>query len=200
MKNLVSIFFVLLLFSCSATSVKEEKNAPIDDYLETQDLNNKKIIIIREKINNNVTIEIFEGKTFYYEGSNKYVKVEGIMEPLYNRQLWENMKRKYENKQNSEEWLKGDNWSKADFRYKNVFFYKKEKFPKPWKNEQFNFKEQYSVFSFSEPIFYDEKYVVFTIIKTSTYKKTFGGRSIVVMEKKDDKWIKIKEAGDGIYE
>jgi len=127
MKNLVSIFFVLLLFSCSASSVKEEKNAPIDDYLETQDLNNKKIMIIREKINNNMTIKIFEGKTYYYEEDDKYVKLEGVLEPFYNKELWEKMKAKYENKSNTEDWLKEERWTRKDFRYKNIFFFKKEK-------------------------------------------------------------------------
>ena len=84
-------------------------------------------------------------------------------------------------------------------RYKNIFFLKIDKLPKPWKNEEFKFNDQYEIFTFSEPIYYDEKYAVFTKIKTNTYSKTFSGRSIVIMEKKDGKWKVLQYVGDGVY-
>ena len=199
MKKLIYIS-IILFYSCSATAVKENRNTPINDYLETQNLDNQKIMIIKEKINNNVTIDIFEGQTFYYEGPEKYIKVEGVQEPLYNKQLWEKMKIEYENKLSSDPWLKGSKWSRKDFRHKKILFFEKEKFPKPWKNEQFKFDDYYKVFTFSETIYYDNnKYAVFTKIKTSTSLKTFGGRSIIIMEKKEGKWVILKEVGDGVY-
>lgn len=193
------ILSIILFYSCSATVVKEDKNAPINDYLESQNLDNKRIMIIKEKINNNVTISIFEGQTFYSEESDKYVKVEGVEEPLYNKQLWENMKARYENKLTTDHWIKNSKWTQKDFRYKNIFFFKIDKLPKPWKNEEFKFNDQYEIFTFSEPIYYDEKYAVFTKIKTSTYSKTFSGRSIVIMEKKEGKWKVLQYVGDGVY-
>ena len=200
MKKLICIS-LLLLYSCSSTSIREDKNAPINDYLETQNLDNQKIMIIKEKINNNVTIAIFEGKTYYYEESNKYVRVEGVQEPLYNKELWEKMKFQYENKSTSDYWIKDSKWTRNDFRYKNIYFFKKEKLPKPWEYDKSisKFREEYTIFTFSEPIYYDKKYAVFTKIRTSTYSRTFGGRGIVIMEKVNDKWVTIKEIGDGIY-
>jgi len=200
MKKLVPIFFALLLFSCSATSVKEEKNAPIDDYLETQDLNNEKIMIIREKINNNMAINIFNGKIYFEPLTEKYERFEGVQEPLYNKELWEQMKSKYENKSSTEDWVKESRWTRKDFRYKNIFFFKKEKMPKPWKNEQFKFDGYYTIFTFSEPIYYDEKYAVFATMRTTTNAKVFEGRRIIIMEKNNGKWVKVKEVGGSFYE
>lgn len=85
----------------------------------------------------------------------------------------ENEKAQYENKSITDEWIKGNNWTRKDFRHKNILFFKREKFPKPWKNEQFAFDEEYKVFSFSEPIYYDEKYAVLLKQKQTHLEKHF---------------------------
>ncbi|WP_394773841.1 hypothetical protein [Flavobacterium sp.] len=196
MKNFKYLFLIALYTSCSVT---KDKNGPINDYLESQKLGDQKVMIIKEKINNNVTIDIFKGKTFYYEGAEKNVKVEGIEEPLYDKKKWEEMKLKYQNKINTDRWVKGDIWNSKDFKKQNILFFERAKFPNPGKYEKFNFDDYYIIFSFSEPIYYDKKYAVFTIQKTDTYSKILGNTSILVLEKKKGKWVVVQGAGDGIY-
>ncbi|MBF4508744.1 hypothetical protein IRZ83_18885 [Flavobacterium sp. JLP] len=199
MKKVLYIFIISqFLFSCA---VNKDRNAPINDYISSLKLKNSdKIMIIQEKINNNVTIEIFKGKAFYYNGINKYVKVEGVLEPLYDEKSWEKMKSKYENKKIKDQWIKGDYWTLKDFKHQNIIFIKQEKFPNPGKYEKFDFQENYSVLSFSDVIYYKhKKYAVFTIKSTTTDYKNIDKTSILILIKIKDKWTVFGEVADGIY-
>ncbi|MEO8255337.1 MAG: hypothetical protein ABI554_13230 [Flavobacterium sp.] len=199
MKKVLCLFILSqLLFSCS---VNKDPNAPINDYVSSLELkDSEKIMIIEEKINNNVAIEIFKGKTFYYTGINKYIKVEGVMEPLYNYKDWEKMRSKYENKYIKEEWIKGDYWTLKDFKHQNIIFIKREKFPNPGKYEKFDFQENYQVFSFSDILYYKhKKYAVFVIKTTTTDYKDIDTTSILILTKIKGKWTVFGEVGDGIY-
>jgi hypothetical protein len=187
-----------LLFGCYAV---KDKQTPINDYLSSLNLKESdKIMIIQEKINNNVTIDIFKGKSFYYSGVNKFVKVEGVEEPLYDEKNWKKMKDTYEDKYIKDYWVKDNYWTLKDFKYKNIIFIKHEKFPDPGKYEEFDFKENFNVFSFSAPIYYrHNKYAAFTLIKTTTDYKTLASASILIMNKVKGKWIVLQKVGDGIY-
>jgi len=199
MKKVLCLFIISqLLFSCS---VNKDLNAPINDYISSLNLKDSdKIMIIQEKINNNVTIDIFKGKTFYYSGINKYVKVEGVDKPLYDEKNWEKMKSKYENKHIKDHWIKGDYWTLKDFKFPNIIFIKQEKFPNPGKYEKFDFQENYKVFSFSDVIYYKHnKYAVFTIKSTTTDYKDTDTTSILILTKIKGKWTVFGEVGDGIY-
>ncbi|TDW46615.1 hypothetical protein EV144_106289 [Flavobacterium sp. 270] len=199
MKKVLYIFITSqFLLSCS---VNKDINAPINDYISSLNLKDSdKIMIIEEKINNNVTIDIFKGKTFYYTGINKYIKVEGVNEPLYDEINWAKMKHKYENKSVRDYWIKGNYWTLKDFKHQNIIFIKQEKFPNPGKYEKFDFQENYKVFSFSDLIYYKhKKYAVFTIKSTTTDYKDIDTTSILILEKIKGKWTVISKVGDGIY-
>lgn len=199
MKKLLFIFISSqFFFSCIAT---KNQLAPINDYLSSLDLKDSDtIMVIEEKINNNVTIDIFKGKSFYYPGINKFIKVEGVEPPLFDEKNWEKMKCKYENKYITDRWVKGNYWKNNDFKHKNIVFIKQEKFPDPGKYEEFNFKENYKVFSFSNPIYYKHhKYAVFSLKSTTTDYKDIDETSILILTKKKGKWIVIEKVGDGIY-
>jgi len=199
MKKTLYIFIASqFLFNCS---INKDKQAPINDYMSSLNLKElDKIMIIQEKINNNVTIDIFKGKTFYYSGINKSVKVEGVEPPLYDDNYWLEMKSKYENKNNKDIWEKANLWSLKDFKHQNVIFIKQEKFPDPGKYEKFDFEENYKVFSFSNPIYYKHnKYAVFTIKSTTTDDKNIDESSILIMIKNKGKWTVLEKVGDGIY-
>lgn len=199
MKKVLCLFIISqLLFSCS---VNKDRNAPINDYISSLNLKDSdKIMIIQEKINNNVTIDIFKGKTFYYSGVNRYVKVEGVDKPLYDEKNWEKMKSKYENKHIKDHWIKGDYWTLKDFKFPNIIFIKHEKFPNPGKYEKFDFQENYKVFSFSDVIYYKHnKYAVFTIKSTTTHYMDLDTTSILILTKIKGKWTVFGEVGDGIY-
>jgi hypothetical protein len=199
MKKVLYIFIISqFLFNCA---VNKDPNAPINDYISSLNLKDSdKIMIIQEKINNNVTIDIFKGKTFYYAGINKYVKVEGVKEPLYDEKNWEIMKSKYENKEIKDQWIKGDYWALKDFKHQNIIFIKQEKFPNPGKYEKFDFQENYSVFSFSDILYYKhKKYAVFTIKSTTTDYKNIDATSILILTKIKGKWTVFGKVGDGVY-
>ncbi|MDQ6472486.1 hypothetical protein RB619_17735 [Flavobacterium sp. LHD-80] len=199
MKKLLFIFGVSqFLFGCS---INKDKNSPINDYILSLNLKGSdKIMIIQEKINNNTTIDIFKGKTFYYSGVNKYVKIEGVEEPLYEEESWQKMKNKYANKDTIDQWVKDDYWSLKNFKHQNIVFIKLKDFPNPGKYEKFDFEENYKVFSFSDPIYYKHnKYAVFTIKSTTTDYKDMDTTSILILTKIKGKWTLTEKVGDGIY-
>lgn len=197
-KALYSFIVLQLLFSCS---VSKNINTPINDYISSLDLKDSdKIMIIQEKINNNVTIEIFKGKIYFEPYTNKYERDEGVNEPLYDKKNWEKMRNKYENKYITDHWIKEDYWTLKDFKHQNIIFIKQEKFPNPGKYEKFDFQENYKVFSFSNVIYYKHnKYAVFTIKSTTTDYKNIDKSSILILTKTKGKWTIYGEIGDSIY-
>jgi hypothetical protein len=157
-------------------------------------------MIIQEKINNNVTIDIFKGKIYFEPYTNKYERNEGVNEPLYDKKNWERMRSKYENKYITDHWIKGDYWTLKDFKFPNIIFIKQEKFPNPGKYEKFDFQENYEVFSFSDVIYYKHnKYAVFTIKSTTTHYIYLYTTSILILTKIKGKWTVLEKVGDGIY-
>ncbi|TDW46618.1 hypothetical protein EV144_106292 [Flavobacterium sp. 270] len=199
MKKTLYIFIISqFLLSCS---INKDRNAPINDYISSLNLKNSdKVMIIEEKINNNVTIDIFKGNIYFEPYTNKYERNEGVNEPLYDKRDWEKMKSKYENKYIKDHWIKGDYWTLKDFKHQNIIFIKQEKFPHPGKYEKFDFQENYKVFSFSDLIYYKHnKYAVFTIKSTTTDYKDIDTTSILILEKIKGKWTVISKVGDGIY-
>ncbi|OXG00004.1 hypothetical protein BC749_108164 [Flavobacterium araucananum] len=199
MKKILYVFIISqFIFSCSAS---KDQNAPINDYISSLDLKDSdKIMLIQEKINNNVTIEIFKGNIYYEPYTNKYERNEGLNEPLYDKKDWEKMKTKYENNYIKDQWIKGDYWTLKDFKHQNIIFIKQEKFPNPGKYEKFDFQENYKVFSFSNVIYYKhKKYAVFTIKSTTTDYKNIDKSSVLILTKIGGKWTVFLDVGDGIY-
>ncbi|MBF4466849.1 hypothetical protein [Flavobacterium sp. LC2016-12] len=196
MKNFKYLFLIIFYCSCSAT---KENNAPINDYLESQKLGDQKIMIIQEKINNNITIDIFKGKIYFEPLSHKYERDEGIQKPLYDQVKWERMKAKYENNYITDFWIRNNNWTSKDFKLQNILFFERSKFPNPGKYEKFSLQDYYTIFSFSDPIYYNKKYAVFTIQKTNTSDMILGNTSILVLEKKNGKWVVVTGAVGGVY-
>jgi len=200
MKKAIYILIISsqLFFSCS---VNKDLNTPINDYISSLNLKKSdKIMIIQERINNNVTIDIFKGKIYFEPETSKYKRDEGVREPLYDKRNWEKMKSEYENKYITDQWIKENPWTLNDFQYQNIIFIKQEKFPNPGKYEKFDFQENYKVFSFSDVIYYKhKKYAVFTIKSTTTDYKDIDTTSILILTKINGQWTVIQKVGDGIY-
>ncbi|WGK95525.1 MULTISPECIES: hypothetical protein [Flavobacterium] len=199
MKNFIFLFIACqLLFSCKTVSFQL---TPINDYVSSLNLKDSDtIMVIEEKINNNVTIDIFKGQIYFEPFTSKYERYEGVEKPLFNEKYWEKMKCKYENKYIEDRWVKGDYWTINDFNHKNIVFIKQEKFPDPGKYEVFDFKENYKVFSFSKPIYYKHhKYVAFSVTSTTTDNKYIDDIFIVVMVKINGKWSVLEKVSDGVY-
>lgn len=199
MKKFMFILFVSQFFlSCV---VLKNQSYPINDYISSLGLKDSdSIMIIKEKINNNVTIDLFKGQIYFEPTTMKYERNEGVEKPLFNETSWKKMKYKYENIYVKDHWIKGNYWTVNDFKHKNIIFIERDKFPDPGKYEVFDFRGNYKVFTFSNPIYYKHnKYVTFSIAATTTDNKYIDDTFIVVMVKKKDKWVVIEKVGDGIY-
>lgn len=199
MKKFIFILITFQIFlSCEFL---KGQSAPINDYISSLALKDyDSIIIVKEKINNNITIDLFKGQIYFEPTTMKYERNEGVVKPLFDEKSWKKMKYKYENVYIKDRWIKGNYWSVDDFNHKKIIFIDRDKFPDPGKYELFNFKGDFKVFSFSNPIYYKHnKYATFSIVSTTTNNKFIDDIYIVVMLKKNGKWVAIEKVGDGIY-
>jgi hypothetical protein len=198
MKNVLNLF-IKIIFLFSFTLIKAQ-NEPINDYLETLNLKeNEKIMIIREKINNNITIDIFRKNIYLDPIQNENLR-QLKWSKIYNDKDWVIMKKKYEEDFVTDYWVKGNYWTLNDFKHKNILFWKQEKLPNLGKYEKFDFDENYKLFSFSAPIFYKNKlYAIFTFIESNTRYLQLGPANVIVMKKIKNKWVWFQSIHDGIY-
>jgi hypothetical protein len=202
MKNVLNLF-IKIIFLFSFILIKAQ-NEPINDYLETLNLKeNEKIMIIREKINNNNTIEIFKGKTYYDTKRKEYLNYIEGWNPIYDKKDWIQMKKIYEEDFITDYWIKGNYWTLSDFKHKNILFWEQEKLPNPGKYEKFDFEDDFRIFTFSSPIYYKKKMYALFSFRTTTTRHLVLGESgpnqIIIMKKVKDKWIFINGLFDGIY-
>lgn len=198
--------FLFILFFISNLLHGQDKNQAINDYLDTVIKDkNQKLIIIKEKINSDKTIEIFRGTVYLDPTTKKLVREGGVEKPLYNDKDWEIMKNKYKNKLPigaiSSLWLKNSFWCADNFSRKNVIFEELEEFYKRLeKGESYSLENAIEIYSFSNPIFYKKnKYVVFTVEPSKTNSITFFHEFIIVMKKVNNKWIIINKTFSNVF-
>jgi hypothetical protein len=173
---------------------RRDKYDVINSYFEiiVKKDSTKKIIVAKEKINNNSTIDIFKIKYIirYYGKGNSIAD-----NLLYNKTDWKKMQEKYKNNCNIGKyiWCNDDFWSENDFKYKKIVF---ESMNNNKGIELLVNKYDFDVcvYSFSEPIYYQNKnYLAFTFVKSyMTGSNTF----VVIMKKIKGKWIQTHEASD----
>lgn len=79
MKKYIFLFISLMISLFSSNCfISKSKNVFINDYLILLNLKNKKIMIIKEKINNNIIIGIFKGEILYFVEFCIKIKGEGV--------------------------------------------------------------------------------------------------------------------------
>lgn len=183
----ITLLIILLISSCSST---KDKHQALNDYFNTiiKDTS-KEIIIIKDKINSNQTIEIFKVNDVIIaidsEGNGK------TNTTLYNEKYWNKMYEKYaiNYKTGKNTWFVNKYWSIDDFDYKKIIFEDSYVGKADAFLEKYDYKPSIDIYSFSEPIFYRNKeFLVFTVNKSAT---PIGNSStyIVIMKKKRGKWI-----------
>jgi hypothetical protein len=178
---LITLLIISLISSCSST---KDKHEALNEYFNTVVKDTSKdIIVIKNKINSNQTIEIFKEGTIYGE-----TKLDTI---LYNERDWKKMEKRYaiDYLAGKNPWFTNEFWTKENFDDKKIIFEdsyvgKADAFLK-----KYDYKPSIDIYSFSEPIYYRNKgFVVFTVNKSATpigYSSTY----IVIMKKKSGKWI-----------
>lgn len=193
MKNYF-FYTVIILLSITNFSIKlyaqstNEKYKALNDYFETIIKDTTQVVLVaKEKINSNETLNIF--------GLNDIMIIDSAGngkgdDTLFNKKDFEKMKKEYENSCIAGKriwWCNDDYWSQDAFRYKKVVLESMNRD----KGIELIF-EKYNgididVYGFSEPIYYqNNKYVVFTV-----HKSHMAGTKtiIVIMKKFKCKWI-----------
>jgi hypothetical protein len=188
-KYLFHGFIILLFSSCSVTN---DKYNALNDYFETIEKDSiKKIFVAREKINSNYTLEIFKLNQIQAFDSKGHITTDT---KLFKEKDFEKLKGENPDPPIQDEriWATNKYWNKNDFKHNKIIF------------ESMNTKkgiesliEKYDksnicVYSFSEPIYYqNKKYLFFTNFKICIA----GGSSfVVIMQKIKGKWIRTHEA------
>jgi hypothetical protein len=201
MKNTLIIILIVTFLISSCSTVKE-KLSPINSYLKSKIQNNEMVIVIENKINNNFTIDFFKER-FITPINLNTIENSTIKNPLlYKENYWLELNKKYRNQNNDEIWLKNELWSQNDFINPKIKLVKEAAFPKPYVfNEYMTDKmDEVIVFSFSCQMFYkNKKYVLFAKAETTSKKQFINPNSIVIMKKKNGKWIIYQEIKSGDY-
>lgn len=188
---LILLYIITVSNNVFSQTDKDKFNA-LNDYLETvEEFSTKKIMIIRDKVSPNRTIFIL--KTDYIQAIDSLGKIKPIKD-FYNKKDWETMKRTYENKVLPEKNKAFVNkyWKENDFRKKNIAFVD---IPSgSWENAFLQYMDMdsslHSVYAFSSPIYYrNKKYLIFTFFKSNIYDGHSSSEYIVIMKKKQNKWI-----------
>lgn len=189
MKRYFVYIGIFLISSCSAT---KDKYVALNDYFETVIKDkNKEVIIAKEKINSNFTIDML--KLNEIQAIDPAGNITADAE-LYKEEDWERLKNEYQNTliKGIRYWDSNEYWAKNDFRHKKIVFEnmntKKgiepiiEKYDKP----------DICVYSFSEPIYYqNKKYIIFTTFEVCI---AGGYPFLVIMKKIKGKWILTHKA------
>jgi hypothetical protein len=181
-----TLLIISLISSCSPT---KDKHQALNDYLHTVVSDTlKEIIIIKNKINSNQTIEIFNVKDIISIDSK------GIGKPdttLYNEIDWKKMEERYaiDYLAGKNPWFTNEFWTKENFDYEKIIFEDSYVGKADAFQEKYNYRPSIDIYSFSEPIFYRSKrFIVFTVDKSRT-PIGYGQTYIVIMKKKRGKWI-----------
>lgn len=181
-----------------------EKYAVINDYLDSQIKDrSKKIMIFSKKTNTNVTLKILRLNDIYVLDSITWKYNED--KTFYKESEWEIARKKYSKNSIAEIENATDKageccWVAKNFNYKNVIFeelqpgstafiekYMSSKIAPIVKNV--DSLAHYKLYSFSEPIYYQNKeYLIFTFYK-SDLSGLSGSSIIIIYKKKNGKWI-----------
>jgi hypothetical protein len=182
----ITLLIILLISSCSST---KDKRQALNDYLHTVVSDtSKEIIIIKNKINSNQTIEIFNVNDIIAIDSNGIGKTDTT---LYNEKNWKKIKKRYAINYlaGNNPWFTNEYWTKDDFDNKKILFEDSYIGKADAFIEKYNYIPSLKVYSFSDPIYYKNKrIVVFAVDKTST-PIGYGETYIIIMKKKRAKWI-----------
>lgn len=171
-----------------------EKYEVLNDFLDKRIKDSsKKIIIMSEKINTNMTLRILRINDIYSVDS---ITRKGIKEDktFYKEEEWEKARKKYS--KNSIVEIENANsrggeccWIAENFNYKNVIF-EELHIATPEFDKKYISSPNYDFYYFSEPIYYQNKeYLIFTFLEGTIFPTFSRESNIIVYKNKNGKWV-----------
>ena len=188
-KLFITIVILKSIGGCS--SFKSSDQSPIEHFLHVTSTKSDELIITKEKISTNKTIEIFKG-TIPFEKDREPFMPTGVSNSLFKNDEFEVMAEKYYNKDVEKEggWSV-DEWTRADFKFPIHTLISKDQVNKM---DGTQFSESHEIYAFSNVIRYGSNYYVFSYSQNHTQRQYFSPYIVVVMQKKDKKWIIVEQA------
>lgn len=186
-RNYIIILYAISIASISCSSSKDKFNA-LNSYFEAEVKDTaKEVIVIQQKISPSLTLKLLKANEIREVTANGLGKSNTS---FFNEKDSADFKAKYVKNENEENgWLlKDENWTKDDFRHKKIIF---ERFTKnnDLLTNYVKLKKNldYKVFYFSDPVYYQNKnYLIFS----SGYGDLMSvNYCLVIMEKKENKWV-----------
>lgn len=190
--SILILLYIITVSNNAFSQIENDRFNALNDYLETvEEFSTDKKIIIRNKISANRTIKILKGN--YIQAIDSLDNIKSIKD-FYNKKDWETMKRRYENKVLPEKNKNYEDkyWEENDFRKKNMIF--ENILNSSWEKSFSKYIDMnnsfHSVYAFSSPIYYSsKKYLIFTFFKSNIFDGHSSSEYIVIMKKKQNKWI-----------
>ena len=183
-----------------------EKYAVINDFLDTKIKDrSKKIMIMSQKINTNMTLRILRLNEIYALDS-----IDGTKDfedkTFYKEANWENARKKYSKNSVPEIENATDRggeccWVADNFNYKNVIFEELRIGSTAFIEKYMSSKKtdigkdicgtlNYDFYSFSEPIYYqNNEYLIFTVSDGKIIGGLSSSSKIIIYKKKNGKWV-----------
>lgn len=195
--------FVLLIMICVTAMYPQLKNDKYDGINTHLSLivrdTTKTVMIIKEKISANQTLKLFaEGKLNdapFNRKNGTQIREAGILEPLYDENDFQKMRKKYQDDKNEGRYgfSKNTNWEASDFKLKNIYIeshdtimFKKERALPLYKYETL-------LIALSDPIYYKNRDYLVMAIATQKSNPLYSPKYyVIVMKKTNKKWQEIQ--------
>lgn len=169
------------------------KHEVINDFLDKKIKNHSKIIIMSQKINNNLTLRILRINDIYSLDTITGNYVED--KTFYKEEDWEKARKKYS--KNSIAEIEDANssggeccWIAENFDYKNVIFEELQFGTPAYEKKYFYGRNSYDDFYFSDPIYYHNKeYLIFSYSYGKNFPTQIYDSGIIIYKKINGKWV-----------
>ncbi|WP_374173097.1 hypothetical protein [Flavobacterium tructae] len=200
MKKNIFVLLIMICVTAMYPQLKNDKYDAINTYLSliVKDTT-KTVVLVKEKISANKSLRLFCGGELndipHTRINGIQVRVGGILEPLYDENEFQKMRKKYQDDKNEGRFgfEKNVKWDSNDFKLKNIYFevfdtifYKMQKgIP--------NYSYTTQVIALSEPMYYKEKkYLVIAVSIGDTTPLGYINDYVVVMKKIKNKWLMVQ--------
>lgn len=192
--NMKKLFIIIvgLQFRSGCASFKRSDESPIENFLRITSTKTDELIIIKEKLNTNHTIEIFKGTTPFKKDREPHMQMQtGVSNSLFKKDDFKLMMEKYykESLMNIE-WSV-DEWMSSDFNFPIYMLLSRKNFSML---DSTNYIEDREIYAFSDIIRYGSDYYVFGYLRSYTLRQYFSSITVVVMQKQNGKWKIVEQA------
>lgn len=172
------------------SSFRSSDESPIEHFLRITSTKTNELIITKEKISTNRTIEIFKGTIPFAKDRESFMPT-GVSNSLFKKDDFEIMIEQYYNEDVEESGWSIDEWTRADFNFPIKMLIGKDKINRM---DGTPFSESRESCAFSNVIRYGSSYYVFNYSRNHTQRQYFSTFTVVVMQKHNGKWKIVEQA------